>query len=170
MREHNRLADLIGSHYPTADDEQIYQLARKIVAAEIQAITYKEFLALLIGPGFAPDLNTASFDDEVNPGVAHEFSVVAFRVGHTFLSEQLITHDGNEQTGSFSLVDVFFDPQMARTDSDLIDEIVVGQANQAANQADIFVIEEVRSNLFGFPDGGMGRDLVGKFSLKIICP
>ena len=49
MREHNRLVDLIAVQQPGLNAEQQYQLARKIVGAEIQAITYKEFLPALMG-------------------------------------------------------------------------------------------------------------------------
>ena len=50
-REHNRLVDAIAAQMPNFDEEQQYQLARKIVGAEIQAITYREFLPALIGTG-----------------------------------------------------------------------------------------------------------------------
>ena len=49
VREHNRLADLIATHDATLTDEQIYQRARRIVGAEMQAITYNEFLPAVIG-------------------------------------------------------------------------------------------------------------------------
>src|SRR5262249_41484785 len=38
VREHNRLADRIASLYPDLADEAIYQVARRIVGAEIQII------------------------------------------------------------------------------------------------------------------------------------
>ncbi len=48
VREHNRLAGIIEAQHPEYSDEQIYQLARKIVGAEIQKITYDEFLPALL--------------------------------------------------------------------------------------------------------------------------
>ena len=49
IREHNRRARLIAAAEPALDDEQIYQRARMMVIAEIQAITFNEFLPTLLG-------------------------------------------------------------------------------------------------------------------------
>lgn len=74
VREHNRLADLIKDHYGAGiSDEDIYQMARKIVTAEIQQVTYKEFLPVLLGPTYTPDLSTYSgYDPSVDPSLANE--------------------------------------------------------------------------------------------------
>jgi len=160
VREHNRRAGQLQQAFPTATDEQLYQMARKIVIAEIQAITYKEFLPILIGTA-APDLAAyTGFDPNVNPGTSQEFSACAFRVGHTFLSERLLFHDGNGVVGSESLVNLFFTPGSVRQNPLLIDLILIGQTINPANEADTKVIPAVRDNLFGLPDAGVGRDLV----------
>lgn len=109
---------------------------------------------------FAPDPSSFEFDNTVNPGVAQELSACAFRVGRTFLSSDLLMHNGVDATGSMNLVDAFFNPQMVVEFPGFIDEILIGQTEQAANAADIFVIDEVRTNLFGAPESGVGSDLV----------
>ena len=44
VREHNRIATNLKLLRPYADDETLFQEARKIVIAELQHITYNEWL------------------------------------------------------------------------------------------------------------------------------
>jgi hypothetical protein len=72
MREHNRLADAIKAADPDLTGDQIFHAAREIVAGEMQAITYNEFLPMLLGQekGLEP---YNGYITSVNPGIAQEF-------------------------------------------------------------------------------------------------
>src|SRR5206468_2793563 len=72
VREHNRWADRIAHDNPGLSDEDIYQRARTIVGAELQVITYKEWLPAIFGRN--PLAPYRGYDHTVNPGIANEFS------------------------------------------------------------------------------------------------
>lgn len=80
IREHNLLCDDIIATYPSASAEQQYQLARKLVGAEIQAITYKEFLPAILGP-LSPDLEAyTGYTEIVIPSIGKSWAVKSVQV------------------------------------------------------------------------------------------
>lgn len=158
MREHNRLADQIAAANPGWTDELIYQRARKMVGAEIQSITFGEFLPALLGP-HAPSANSG-YDPNVNASVLNEFSTALFRVGHTMLPPQLMRmqNDGSEAPGgAMPLRHAFFLPQNLAGGGEL-EYFLKGLASDQQQDIDMHVVDDVRDFLFGEPIPG-GFDL-----------
>ncbi|QDU77824.1 peroxidase [Bremerella volcania] len=157
LREHNRVADEISAANPDLADEEIYQQARAIVIAEIQSITFNEFLPALLGPdAIAP---YRGYDPTVDPSIANEFATAAYRFGHSMLSSEVLrlNNDGTvAEEGSLSLREMFFNPQEI-TDNG-IDSLLLGLASQQAQEIDNLLIDDVRNFLFG-PPGAGGFDL-----------
>ena len=149
VREHNRLADLIADRNPALTGDEVYQLARKIVGAQVQAVTFGEFLPLLLGPeAMGP---YPGYDPSVDPTIASEFSAAAYRVGHTLLSPSLLLLSADGSADQVRLAEAFFTPSFV-TDHG-ISVILRGLVTQSAQEVDSFVIDEVRNFLLRGPHG-----------------
>jgi len=158
MREHNYWADVISRANAGLSGDQIYESARVIVAAEMQSITYNEFLPLLIGPRAIPRYR--GYREAVDAGIANEFATAGYRIGHTMLSAELwrIDDRGTEiEAGHLSLAEAFFNPSALIKEGG-IDPILRGLAQQPAQEIDAMLVDEVRNFLFG-PPGAGGFDL-----------
>lgn len=156
VREHNRLADQIAKANPALSDEAIYQQARRLVIAELQVITYKEFLPTLLGDGAIRPYN--GYKPNVNPGIANEFSTAAFRLGHSMLGDDIefLDNNGNEVHDAVLLRNAFFNPGVLQQTG--IDPILKYLASDRAQEIDTKVVDDVRNFLFG-PPGSGGFDL-----------
>ncbi|WP_419551581.1 peroxidase family protein [Candidatus Poriferisodalis sp.] len=155
VREHNRLAGIIATQNPDLSGDETYELARKIVGAQIQNITFSEFLPLLLGPD-AFDAYSG-YDPDVDPTIASEFSAAAYRVGHTLLSPKLNLLDADGESEKISLASSFFSPSFYNGHG--ISEVLRGFAAQQAQDVDSQVINEVRNFLQREPHG-IAFDLV----------
>lgn len=156
VREHNYWAAQFRRHSTLSGDE-VYEYARAIVAAELQAITYNEFLPILLGPGALTDYQ--GYDPAVNAGVANVFSTAAYRLGHSMLSPVLLRLNQNGQpidAGHLPLQDAFFTPDEIIDHG--IEPILRGLAFQKAQNIDPLIVDAVRNFLFG-PPGAGGFDL-----------
>ncbi len=159
VREHNYQARRLAEQWMPGVDEsdirgaadtQIYQLARQIVAAEIQSITYNEFLPALLGPDQLASYS--GYDKDVNAGIANIFSGALYRVGHTMLPDELLrlAEDGTPlPDGPVALGDAFFDPTLITQYG--IEPYLKGLAVQNIQEIDVNVVDGVRNLLFDPP-------------------
>ena len=158
LREHNRLADRLRAVNPGWTGERIYQCARMLVGAEMQAITYREFLPLLLGLDAVGPYE--GYRKETDPSIANIFSTAAYRIGHSMLNAQLLRlqADGSPvPEGPLPLDGAFFRPDLLQTQGAL-EALLRGFAAQQARAVDPFVTDAVRNFLFGQP-GADGFDL-----------
>ncbi|MCA9027385.1 MAG: peroxidase [Planctomycetaceae bacterium] len=169
VREHNyqatRLAKVFG--YSSKDlgkpkvDERIFQAARAIVIAEIQSITYNEFLPSLLGPDQLASYR--GYQAEVNASIANLFSASLYRVGHTMLPNELLVlqPDGSPVAddsdvlgsqvigGQVSLGDAFFNPELITQYG--IESYLTGLSTQQIQEIDNLIVDGVRNLLFDPP-------------------
>lgn len=157
VREHNQWAERFLEENPAGTGEEAYHFARMLVTAEIQAITYHEFLPVLLGRDTLPPYQ--GYDPEVDTSISNEFGAAAYRMGHTMLSSQLLrlNAEGEEaEEGNLSLAEAFFNP--AHIEVNGIDSILRGLAAQTCQELDEKLVDAVRNLLFG-PPGAGGFDL-----------
>ena len=145
LREHNRLCERIALTYPTKykSDEDIYQAARKVVGAQMQVITYEEFLPAILGKNVIPGYSC--YDETVNAGIANEFSTAFYRLGHSMLSDNITLNNGD----SVPLRNLFFNPSHVE---DHGIEAFLGRLHTSTMQSiDTHVVDSVRNFLFNPP-------------------
>jgi hypothetical protein len=159
VREHNRLADRIRGLYPTLTDEQIYQLARRIVGAEMQIITYEEYLPAIFGYDLAPEPDAAVYNPAVNASVTNSFAHAVFRFGHSQISPStLLVNNTGQTVGTLSIAEAFFNPNFLKNNPGNVARVLKGLASQLGQENDVFLVDGVRNQLFG-PPGAGGLDL-----------
>ncbi|KAG7162792.1 Chorion peroxidase-like 6 [Homarus americanus] len=149
MRQHNTVARQLRSINPQWSDEAVFQEARRIIVAQIQHITYNEWLPIIVGNNFMQSFginvlqNGYSFDynDNFNPSMNNEFSTAAFRFGHTLVqgTVRMISAAGGIST--VRLRD-HFDSLSVRERPDWMTSFI------AIQQFDPFVSQELSNHLF----------------------
>ncbi len=155
VREHNRLVDELAALGLPAEFH--YDVARALVGAEMQQITYEEFLPRVLGANAFPPY--AGWQSDTNPSIANAFSTGCYRFGHTMLSSTLLRLQPDMEpiaAGHIALQDAFFDPQEIVAHG--IAPLLRGLAMQRPQAIDNHVVDDVRNFLFG-PPGSGGFDL-----------
>ena len=173
-REHNRIVDQLPR---VLTDESKFQIARRVVGAEIQFITYNEFL---------PDLGVKlpaynGYNPSVDPTLANEFATVGYRA-HSMVHGEF---EPTLSAGTFSQGDLRFYAQQGitiETNSDqsvtlviplavafgfpaLLKRIgegpVLGSLNEREYNNDEQMDNSLRSILFQVPKPGTPRKIEG---------
>ncbi|KAF0766189.1 peroxidase-like [Aphis craccivora] len=168
VREHNRVAKELSQINPHWNDEMLYQEAKRIVVAEIQHITYNEFLPILLGKDMMDKHGLTNkkkghwngYDSNANPNILAAFSAAAFRFGHSLLPNVIERWSkAHGFIASKKLSDLIRRPfDLYRAGA--IDEYLMGLMNQVAQAMDDSITQEVTNNLIKKPGQGFGFDLV----------
>jgi hypothetical protein len=156
VREHNFWADTLHAADPTLTDDDLYLRARAIVDAEIQLITYRDFIPILLGPDALSPYT--GYNSAIDPRVSLAFSTAAFRVGHTFLPPVISRlNKRNISTGDVDLASAIFAPQLISRSG--IEPYLRGLAKQVPQEVDGYIINEMRNFQIGGTRTTGGFDL-----------
>lgn len=158
IREHNYWADLLKKANRTLNDEELYQRARVIVEAELQSISFNDFLPLLLGKDAIPKY--PGYNATVNPDIGNEFSTATYRLGHTLVTHEILRLKENGDPidwGNLPLKDAFFVPYKL-CNEDGIEPLLRGYGVMFSDVLDAKIVNDLRNFLFGEPGQG-GLDL-----------
>jgi len=156
VREHNRLAELIQERHKDWQDEDVYQRARKLVSAQIQSITYNEFL-----PAMSVEMPSYNgYDSTIQPTMTNGFATLAFRMGHSQISNTSYQLQEDREPipgGNMALHETLFSINNL-DENEGIDPILRGLAWNIEPDTDTRVIDGLRNMMFGRPGAG-GQDM-----------
>ena len=86
-------------HFQSDDEtKRSPQFARRLVGAQLQQITYREFLPVVLGEQALGNLATVetTYDQNIDPSILNEFATVAFRLSSDVIDEnKLIVRFGH---------------------------------------------------------------------------
>ena len=168
MREHNRVAKALSYLNPYWDDERLFQEARQIVVAEIQHITFNEFLPLVIGKekiyeyGLElehPGKYYQGYDSKINAGIRVEFQAAAFRYGHSILPSYIERYNKYHQRIEAIRLSKLLKQPYDLYHPGVIDTYMLGLINQRSGRMDPTLTTEVTNHLFEKPGKFFGIDL-----------
>ncbi|MEM6559569.1 MAG: peroxidase family protein [Myxococcota bacterium] len=156
LREHNRRAQELKENHPDWTDEQLYQEARRWVGALLQAITYEEYLPILLGRHVMPP--RVRYRPELAGQVSVEFAAAAFRFGHSQLGPTLFRNAPDGTRFEFSDVSLkagFFATPVYLQAGGGPGAWLLGASAFRAQAVDRFVIDDLRNYMFGGLRGGL---------------
>ena len=162
VREHNRIARALRSGNSQLSSEELFQTTRNIVIAEIQKITYKDYLPLLLGDSFL-DLvpEYSGYNSTVDPNIPNAFATAAYRYGHSQIQPFFDRLDENYRpisAGPLALVEAFFDTSHF-TEEGGVDPILRGLLTRNAREVDEFLNSILTNQLFAEDPDTPGMDL-----------
>jgi len=157
LREHNRLCEQFAAQDPTLSDEQLYQMARKVVGAQVQKITYDEFLPSILGEDAVSEYQ--GYKPDVDPRISNVFSTAAYRMGHSQI-EPILWREGADGEAiperDIALLHAYFAPE--RLSEGGVAPLLRGLTAFIQEPTDEKVSLALRNMLFGRPGHG-GMDL-----------
>lgn len=167
LREHNRIADKLAELNPNWSDETLFQEARRIVIAEIQHITYKEWLPILVGNSYARSAglsfgksHSRNYNSMDDPAVSNEVATAALRFLTSLMQEKLSLTDNTRRINStLSLVEYFYKPSIIESDQ-VFDGFLRGMVTQTSQKMDMNIISDVTNKLYAEGQDSLGLDVI----------
>jgi len=169
LMEHNRIANLMRNLRPAWSDEIIYQETRRLVIAELQQVTYDQYLPIILGAPTMQQYNLllgneyTAYNPSKDPAIINSFATAAYRFGHSLINGLIRLVANRNNVGSYLVRDNFGQSgQFTQNNGQGYDWILGGLMTQNSQQFDPFVSVDVTNFLFKAPTAQFGADLAAR--------
>ncbi|XP_066246605.1 peroxidase-like [Euwallacea similis] len=159
FREHNRIAEELGNLNPHWGDERLFQESRKIVVAEMQKITYSEWLPAALGKFVAERvLSSSSYDKDVDPSVSNAFATAVMRSIKSLSDGMPKLYDESRTANeSIFMRNYFHNPGLLRHEG-VLDALARGLSTQSCQRLDVYFADDLINQLY--TNGKYGFDVL----------
>ncbi|XP_063594719.1 peroxidase-like [Penaeus indicus] len=155
-RHHNHLASRLKSTNPSWNDEKLFQETRRIVGAQLQHVTYNEYLPPIFGNEIIKDFKLKPLKNkkrkdfylpDKSAAISAEFATAAFRFGHSQIAGHMERVDDFGDISSTEMSSVFMNPFVVYSKG-AVSQLTRGEVRQSAGDVDPFFTPQVAGNLF----------------------
>ncbi|KAI5631375.1 peroxidase domain-containing protein [Phthorimaea operculella] len=155
--------------------DKLYHEARKIVVAELQHITYKQWLPALTGKAFEElyDSYDTGYNSDVDPTITNAFATAAFHFVNSLLDQDIELVD--ETVTSERLKNHYYKPEIVAKKGGL-KKLLKGMVNQKMQALDLNYDDDLRHHWLGSLDvlaydiqRGRDHGLPGYTQYRTLC-
>jgi len=159
LREHNLWCERLKSEMDYLTENELYNMARHLVVGEIQAITYREALPLLLGiseidPGVCFTHHTSTGD---HTSITNEFAAAASMLVHSTATETLEVRDPETGTPILASPVPLLEPAAPFLWANGVGTVLLGATKQQSRKRDMSIADIILPYV-GAQDITRGRD------------
>nr|XP_034306788.1 peroxidase-like protein [Crassostrea gigas] len=153
LRRHNLIADALRNATGITNDETLFQETKRIVIAELQHVTYNEFLPALLSDKTIKAFNLRSrrsghvdnYNLFIDPRTINAFGVAAYRMGHS-LVRNTVGHLGKGRPKTFPIYKHFEVPDLMYEGG--YELMARWMSREPKSRSDRFLVDGIRNRLF----------------------
>ncbi|XP_049871278.1 peroxidase-like isoform X2 [Pectinophora gossypiella] len=148
VREHNRIARALAALNPGWSSDKLYHEARKIVVAELQHITYMQWLPALTGKKFDElyESYDSGYNSDVDPTVTNAFATAAFHFVNSLLDQDIDLVDS--EVTSQRLKHNYYKPEIV-AQKDGLKKLMKGMVSEKSQSLDFNYDDDLHHHWLG---------------------
>lgn len=166
LRRHNLVADALRKATGIVDDEILFQEAKRIVVAELQHVTYTEFLPAILDDNHmkAYNLNSRPFghdnvyNPKIDPWTFNAFGAAVLRMGHTLIRNVVGQDNGNGHVFMDRIINHFENPELMFSPRSGYEFMARWMSKTPKSDRDSSIVDGLRNRLFQGPQSPFPRE------------